>query len=91
MQVVPALPQTPRRASPVGGEGRGTGVAAEHVAMGGADSVGVVPASGEGGSGCGCDCGAVLAGVRREMALQVSRISVDTPSLNSHHGLADYY
>ena len=33
VQVVPALLQTPRRASPVGGEGRGTGVAAEDVDM----------------------------------------------------------
>ena len=74
VQVAPALPLTPRRASPVGGEGRGAGAAVEDVDMGGTGLVGVVPASGMGGGGCGCDCGAVLAGVRREMASQVRRM-----------------
>ena len=74
VQVAPALPLTPRRASPVGGEGRGTGAAVEDVDMDGTGSVGVVPASGMGGNRCGCDCGAVLVGVRREMASQVRRM-----------------
>ena len=77
VKVVPALHQTPRRASPLGGQGRGARIAAEDVDMGGTNSVGVVPASGGGGSGCGCDCGTVLAGVRREMALQVRKMRVE--------------
>ena len=74
VQVAPALPLTPRRASPVGGEGRGTGAAVEDVDMGGTGLVGVVSTSEMGGGGCGCDCGAVLAGVLREMASQVRRM-----------------
>ena len=77
VQVAPALPLTPRRAFPVGGEGRGAVAAVEDVDMGAIGSVGVVPASGMGGSGCGCDCGAVLAGVRREMASQVRRMKAE--------------
>ena len=74
VQVVPALPQIPWCTSPVGGKGRGTEVAMEDVDMGGTISMGVVPVSGEEGSGCGCDCAAVLAGVWREMTLQVRRM-----------------
>ena len=74
VQVAPALPLTPRRASPIGGEGRGAGAAVVDVDMGGTGSVGVLPASEKGGSGCGSDCGAVLAGVRMEMASQVRRM-----------------
>ena len=33
-----------------------------------------MPASGEEGSGCGYDCEAVLAGIRREMTVQVRRM-----------------
>ena len=74
VQVAPALPLTPKRASPVGGEGRGARAAVEDVDMDGMGLVGVVPASGMGGGGCGCDCGAVLAGVWREVASQVRRM-----------------
>ena len=74
VQVVPALPQTPRCASPVGGEGWGTGAAVEDMDMGGTNCGGVVPTSGEEGDGCGCDCRGVLAEVWREMALQVRRL-----------------
>ena len=75
VQVVPALPHRPRRASPIGDEGWGAEVAVEDVDMGGPNSEGVVPAFGEEGSRCGCDCKAVLAEVQSEMALQVRRIS----------------
>ena len=74
VQVAPALPLTPRRASPVGGEGRGAGAAVEDMDMGRTGSVGVVPASRVDGCGCGYDCGAVLAGVRREMVSQVRKM-----------------
>ena len=74
VQVAPALPLTPRRAFPVGGEGLGAGAAVEDLDMGGTGLVGFLPASGMGATGCGCDCGAMLARVRREMASQVRRI-----------------
>ena len=72
--VVPALPQTPQHASPVGGEGRATEMAVEDMNIGGRKFVGVVPAIGREEGGCRCDCRAVLAGARKEMALQVKRI-----------------
>ena len=65
VQVVPALPQTPRRTSPVSGEGRGTEVAVEDMHMEGTDFGGAVPASGREEGGCRCDYRTVLAGVRR--------------------------
>ena len=72
--MVPALPQTPRRASPIGGEGRGVGVAVEDVDMVGTNSGGVVHACEEEGIGCGCNCRTLLAGVQREMASQVRKM-----------------
>ena len=74
VQVVPALPQTPQLAFPMGGEGRGAGAAVEDLDMGGTNVGGVVATSGEEGNGCGCDCKAVLAGVQREMASLVRRM-----------------
>ena len=65
------LPQTPRRASPVGGEGRGAGVAVKDVDMGGTNFEGVVPAFGGEEGRSKCDCRTILASVRREMAPQV--------------------
>ena len=73
-EVVPAHPQTPRCATPIGGEGRGAGVTVEDVDMGGRNFEGVVPASGREEGGCRCDGRSVLAGVRREMASQVRRM-----------------
>ena len=73
-QVEPALPVTPRRASPVGGEGRVAGAAAEDVAMGGTTAGGVAPAPVGASSGCGCDFADALAGVRREMAREVKKM-----------------
>ena len=74
VQVVPALLQTPRRTFPVGGEGRGAEAVVEDVDMGGTNVWGVVAVSVEEGGRCGYDCGAVLAGVRREMASQVRKM-----------------
>ena len=74
VRAVPALPQMPRSASPLGGEGRGTEVAGEDVDMGGMNVGGVVPGSGREERGCGCDCRTVLARVRRKMASQVSKM-----------------
>ena len=67
VQVEPALPLTPVRVSPGGGEGRGAGRVVEDIDMGGTGHGGVAPAPvGEDGR-CGCNCGVALAGVRREM------------------------
>ena len=74
VQVLPALPQTPRRTSPMGGDGQGAGAVVEDVDMGVTNSWGVVPASGEEGIGCGCNSRTVLAVVRREMASPVRRM-----------------
>ena len=49
VRVVPALPQTPRCASSVGGGGRVAGVAVDNVDMSGTNSGGVGSASGEKG------------------------------------------
>ena len=74
VQVVPALPLTPVRASPGGGEGRGAGRVVEDIDMGGTGPVGVAPAPVGVDGGCGCNCGVALAGVRREMVKEAKRV-----------------
>ena len=73
VQVEPALPLPSRRASPGGGEGQAAGTAVEDVDMGGTGSGGVVPTPVGVDSGCGCNCGVALAGVRQELAREVSK------------------
>ena len=93
-RVVPTLPQTPLRTSHVGGKGRGTRVAVEDVDMGGPNFGGVVPASGREEGRSRCDCRTILAGVRREMASQVRRISEKVMGamslLLAEHGLGTW-
>ena len=74
VQVGPALPLTPRRASPCSGEGRSAGVAMEDVDMGGTGMRGVAPAPVGVDDGGGCDCGVALAGVRREMVREIRKV-----------------
>ena len=57
VQVVPALPQTPRRTSPVGGEGRGAGAAVQDVDMCGMNSWGLFLHLGMKGADAGATVG----------------------------------
>ena len=63
VQVEPALPLTPRRASPAEGEGRGVEAAERDTDMGGTGSGGVVPTPVRVDGGCEYDCVIALAGV----------------------------
>ena len=73
VQVVPALPLTPRHASLGGGEGRGAEAAEWDTDMAGTGPRGVVPAHVGMDGGCGCNCVVALAGVRREMVREIRK------------------
>ena len=74
VQVGPALPLTPRRTSPVGGEGQSAVVAVEDVDMVGTGLGGVAPAPAEMDGGGRCDCRVALTGVRREMVREIRKV-----------------
>lgn len=72
--MLPALSLTPRRTSPVGGEGLDAGVAAEDVDMSGTGPGGIASTPAIVERGCGCDCGIALAGARLDMVREVRNI-----------------